>query len=143
MTSEDSPTEDGSPVEESLATDEEAPASDSQSSGDESVLGSEGSSAEDPGLPAEEPADESPITPGDPSDEEEAAQAVDPGAADASSPPTQNQLGGTGAADEPTMADTATPSLPVSSGLAATLGVLMLIAAHATIRRGKRSPSRA
>jgi hypothetical protein len=149
------PAGDESPAEESIATDEETPAEDSTSSGDESVLGSEGSSTEDPGLPDEEqapedpgsenpgsPSDESPATPGDPSDEEEAAQAVDPGAADSSTSPTQNDLSGAGS-DEPTMADTATQSLPVPSGIAATFGLLMLIVAHATVRQGKRTANRA
>jgi hypothetical protein len=161
-TEELTPADDESPVEESVAADEESPSDDSTPTGDESVLGSEGSSTEDPGLPAEEPADEdpadedpgvenpgspsdeSPATPGDPSDEEEAAHAVDTGDADPPTPPEQNNnLVGVGTSDEPTMADTATPSFPVSSGIAATFGLLMLIVVHATARRGKRSASRA
>ena len=43
----------------------------------------------------------------------------------------QELLGGTGTSGEPTMSDTATPTLPVPTGLVATLGLLLLILAHA------------
>jgi type IV secretory pathway TrbD component len=55
----------------------------------------------------------------------------------------QDQLGGTGTGSEPAMSDTAASTLPVPGGVAATFGLLMLIVAHATARRGKRSDSRA
>jgi type IV secretory pathway TrbD component len=55
----------------------------------------------------------------------------------------QDQLGGTGTPDKQAMSDTAAPTLPVPSGVVATFGLLMLIVAHATARRGRRSDSRA
>jgi len=119
---------------------------------EESVLAGAGSPTDDPGTPSDEsPTDNSPAdapappsgesapTPVDPSDEEEPAQAADPGTTDSPAPLVQNQLAGTSTSGEPTMSDTATPTLPVPTGLVATFGLLLLILAHATVRGGKLS----
>jgi len=156
------PPVDESSGDESVPEDEgsqpEDPGSPSDGSPiEESVLSGAGSPADDPGTPSDEspadpaPADNSPAdepappsgesdsTPVDPSHDEEPAQAADPDTTDSPAPPMQDQLGGTGTSGEPTMSDTATPTLPVPTGLVATLGLLLLILAHATLRAGKRS----
>jgi hypothetical protein len=151
----------GSPAEESVVADspaedpgtpsDESPAGGSGSPTEESVLADQGSPAEDPGSPVEEPVIEDPGTPSDesaasPAEEaadEESGQATDPSSTDPGTPPMQDQLGTAGTPDKPAMSDTATSTLAVPRGVVATFGLLMLIVAHATARRGKRSDSRA
>ena len=154
---DDAPPVDESPGDESVPADEgtqpEDPGTPSDESPiEESVLAGGGSSADDPGTPSDEsPGDNSPAddpappsgesapTPVDPSDEQEPAQAADPSTTDSPTLPVDDQLSGTSTSGEPTMSDTATPTLPVPTGLVATFGLLLLILAHATMRGGKLS----
>jgi hypothetical protein len=166
---EAAPPVDESPGDESVPLDEgsqpEDPGTPSdESPTEESVLSGAGSPTEDPGTPSDEsPTDSSPAdepatqvdepvtedsgtasgetapTPLDPSDEGEPAEAADPGTTDSPAPPMQDQLYGTGSSEEPTMSDTAAPTVPVQTGLVATFGLLLLILAHATTRGGKLS----
>jgi hypothetical protein len=66
---------------------------------------------------------------------------VDAGTPGASDPgtPAQDQLGGISGHDEPTMPDTAAPATTSQGGLVAAIGLLVMIAAHAVTRRGRRS----
>jgi hypothetical protein len=128
---------DESPIEESVLTGAGSPADDPGTQSDESPT--DNSPADEPAPPSGESAP----TLVDPSGEEDPAQAADPGTTDSPAPPVQDQLDGTGTSVEPTMSDTATPAIPVPTGLVATLGLLLLILAHATIRGGKlRVPAR-
>jgi hypothetical protein len=146
---DESPAEESvSPAEESVVADDESPTEESVSPAEESVVVDDESPVEDPASQAEEPAsddagapsDESPATPGDTSDEQDPAQVVDPGSGDPGTTPAQDERDATATSGEPTMSDTATPMLPVRSGLMATLAVLLLIVVYATTRRGTRSP---
>jgi hypothetical protein len=146
---DESPAEESvSPAEESVVADDESPTEESVSPAEESVEADDESPVEDPASQAEEPAsddagapsDESPATPGDTSDEQDPAQVVDPGSGDPGTTPAQDERDATATSGEPTMSDTATPMLPVRSGLMATLAVLLLIVVYATTRRGTRSP---
>jgi hypothetical protein len=146
---DESPAEESvSPAEESVVADDESPTEESVSPAEESVVADDESPVEDPASQAEEPAsddagapsDESPATPGDTSDEQDPAQVVDPGSGDPGTTPAQDERDATATSGEPTMSDTATPMLPVRSGLMATLAVLLLIVVYATTRRGTRSP---
>jgi hypothetical protein len=150
--SDESPAEDTAPPSDDPLppADEQPPASGDESGSeepappaDEQVLAGE-SDAEDPAPPSDETVTEDPAPPSDeapapPSDEESAPEAAapaeDPGSTDAGTPPEQDQLGGTGNTDGPTMADTSVATLPVQTGLLATIGLLLLILVHATARR--------
>ena len=156
----------GSPAEESQAEDvtppTDAPASESEESqpedvtpptdvpgsqSEESVLAGDGTRPEDKEPPAEEaPAtdEEEPAAPVDepaldPVEVEEPAQVEDAGATDPGSPPVQDELGNIGGAEEPTMSDTATPTVPAQSGWLAAIGLLMVISAHAAARRDRHA----
>ena len=148
--SDESPADAAPPSDDPLPPSDEAPAPPSDESGaeepapaDEQVLAGE-SDAEDPAPPSDETVTEDPAPPSDeapapPSDEgsapEQAAQADDPGSTDEGTPPDDGQLGGNGNTDGPTMADTSVATMPVQSGLLATVGLLLLILVHATARR--------
>jgi hypothetical protein len=124
-TSEEEPTD---PADESVAdesTVEEPSSAGQEPAGDESV-------AEDPGTPPGESAE----TPGDGATDEDGVVAQDPGLTNPGPPPAQEVLGGA-ASDDPTMSDTAMSTTPGSSGLVATMGLLLLIVAHGTARRSR------
>jgi len=64
------------------------------------------------------------------------AEATDP-----ARPPSQDQLGGTGSPDRPTMSDTAMRQTPVPSGEFAGLTLFLLAGAHMAMRRDRLVPS--
>jgi hypothetical protein len=161
LPADESPTEE-SPAEEAALVDEESPVEESVLAGGGSWAGDPGtpsdespaedsivlpddpgaqsdeSAAVEPGSPLEEPATEEAAAPTGASFEEEPVQPVNPGSGDAGASPAQDPLEGASESGEPTMSDTAAGTLPVQSGLAATLGVLLLIVVHAATRRGRR-----
>jgi hypothetical protein len=158
---EDAPTDDASPADappadESQADEssaDESPSVESPAeSGDQDVLSGSGSgsgdesTAEEPAAPSDQPADEPADQPadqpaGDPaggSSADEQAQSDGPVASDPGNPPAQDQLGGHGVSGGSDMADTASASHPVPTGLPATLGLLLLIVLQASLRRTRR-----
>ncbi len=139
-------TAEGSPDEDTaLPTDElPLPADEELDLADESVV-EEAASTDDQAVAEGQSAsaDEPPGTPGDTPVEEQPAQAADPGSTDAEAPPMQNQLGGTGVAGDPTMSDTAVPTLSMLSGLLTPFVALLLMIGLATARRGTRGDIRA
>ena len=123
------PADEQPPAEEAPATEDETPATDEEAPVTEE---------EAPAAPADEPAIEDLTTPNDPSDLEAPAQPEDAGATDPGTPPTQDELGSLGGADEPTMSDTRTPAAPVQSGLLAAMALLMMVAVHAATRGARQ-----
>jgi hypothetical protein len=143
----DAPPADEPPADESSA--DESPSLESPAeSGDQDVLSGSGSgsgdesTAEEPVAPADEPADQPADQPaGDPaggSSADEQAQSDGPAANDPGNPPAQDQLGGHGVSGGSDMADTASATHPVPTGLPATLGLLFLIVLQASLRRTRR-----
>jgi hypothetical protein len=135
----------GSPVEEESQAEE--PVTDELVlSGEETAPSDDESQAEeiaptgDGGTPPiDEPAVEDVTAPIDVADDEEPAQLLDPGSGETGTPPVQEALNGTGSTDEPTMSDTAVPTMPVPAGLLTTIGLLAPIVLHASLRRYRRS----
>jgi len=131
---ETAPEEDEAPADEAPTTDEEAPATDDAApasteedapAADELPSDNVTSPEDDAGAQELAEVDES-----TPAGDSENSEATDPGA-----PPSQDELGSMGTPGGPTMADTASPQAPASGGPLATLGLLLLIGAHAAIRR--------
>jgi hypothetical protein len=140
-----SPAEDESDVEEPVTeeepvTDELVLSEEGTAPSDEESQGEAVAPIEDEGTPpADKPVVEDVTGPTDVPDEEEPAQAEGPGSTEAATPPFQDELGGTGGSDEPTMSDTAVPAARVQGGLLAAIGLLGLIVLGASLRRDRRS----
>jgi hypothetical protein len=148
------------PAEESIQEDaltaDESPADGSPAeSGDQDVLSGSGSGdespADQPGSPANESPADQPASPVDEpaggsgdqsssagSSDEEQAQSDGPAASNPGIPPAQDELGGHGDSGGSDMADTAALSSPLPTGLGATLGLLILIVVHGSLRRTRR-----
>jgi len=140
------PQDDEAPADEAPASDEEAPASN-----DEAPASNDGTppGADEDVAPVGEPPSEDVTSPEDdsaaqePADTDEGSLAGEgeSGATDPGTPPSQDELGSTGSPEGPTMSDTAIPQAPVQGGALATLGLLLLIGAHAAIRRDRLIPA--
>ena len=126
------PEDEESQTEQTDPTDEEAPVIEEEPAIEDVIAPVDPSDAEEPA------ADEQPDQDELPADVEQPAQYEDPGATDPVTPPSGDELDSIAGVDEPTMADTAMTSAAAPSGLLATIGLLMLIAAHA-VRRDRAS----
>jgi hypothetical protein len=129
----------GSPAEEESQAEEPVPATDDPGSPAEEESQAEEAVTEEETAPSDEPLVEDVAAPMDVANDEKPAQAVDPGSIETGTPPDQEELGATGSPDEPTMSDTAVPAVPVESGLPATIGLLVLVVLHASLRRDRRA----
>jgi hypothetical protein len=133
---EDAPTDDASPADASPADASPADASPADESpaesGDQEVLSGSGSGSGD------ESTAEEPVGPSDDPADEPADQPAGPVASDPGDPPAQDQLGGHGVSGASDMADTASATHPVPTGLPATLGLLFLVVLQASLRRTRR-----
>jgi hypothetical protein len=144
---EESTAEEEPVTEELVLSEEETPPSDDETQAEEETPPSddetqaeEVAQTEEAGTPpTDEPVVEDVTGPIDLRDDEEPAEAADPGSSGNGTPPIQEALGGTGSPDQPTMSDTAVSSLPVQSGLPATIGVLALVVLQAGLRRVRRA----